>query len=213
MAAIIGRLSKTLEEDLLARRRVARRHAGNLMNDSDLAVFLKTRVRTVRDWPKAGVNFRDVTTLFSDPEANRVIVEAFAREGEARRVDAIAGVDARGFILGGTLAHVLDKPFLPVRKKGKLPYETVSQAYDLEYGKAEVEIHMDACRPGDRILVIDDLIATGGTLIAATKLFETIGGVIAGVAAVIDLPELGGSKLLRQANYEVHALCSFTEGE
>jgi len=100
-----------------------------------------------------------------------------------------------------------------VRKKGKLPHDTVSQEYDLEYGKATVEIHTDACRPGDRIMVVDDLIATGGTLLAATKLFESIDGVIVGVAAVIDLPELGGSKLLREANYDVQALCSFTEEE
>ena len=213
MVGAVGRLSCRSREDLLARRRVARRHEDIPMNDSDLASFLKTRVRTVRDWPKAGVNFRDVTTLFSDPEAIRVMIEAFSLECTTRRVDAIAGVDARGFILGGALAYQLHKPFVPVRKKGKLPYETVSQEYDLEYGKAAVEIHTDACRPGDRILVVDDLIATGGTLIAATKLFESIGGVIAGVAAVIDLPELGGSKLLRETNYEVRVLCSFTEEE
>jgi adenine phosphoribosyltransferase len=183
------------------------------MNDSDLAAFLKARVRTVRDWPQAGVNFRDVTTLFSDPEAIRVMIEAFSLKCKTRGVDAIAGVDARGFILGGALAYQMHKPFVPVRKKGKLPHDTVSQEYDLEYGKATVEIHTDACRPGDRIMVVDDLIATGGTLLAATKLFESIDGVIAGVAAVIDLPELGGSKLLREANYEVHALCSFTEEE
>ncbi len=186
---------------------------GLLMNDSDLAEFLKTHVRTVRDWPQAGVNFRDVTTLFSDPKAIRVMIEAFSLECTTRQVDAIAGVDARGFILGGALAYQLHKPFVPVRKKGKLPHDTVSQEYDLEYGKAAVEIHRDACRPGDRILVIDDLIATGGTLLAATKLFESIDGVIAGVAAVIDLPELGGSKLLREANYDVQALCAFTEEE
>lgn len=183
------------------------------MNDSDLALYLKSRVRTVRDWPQPGVNFRDVTTLFSDPEAIRVMIEAFSLECTSREVDAIAAVDARGFILGGALAYQLHKPFVPVRKKGKLPHKTVSQEYDLEYGKATVEIHADACQAGDRILVIDDLIATGGTLLAATKLFESIGGVVAGVAAVIDLPELGGSKLLRDSNYPVHALCAFSETE
>lgn len=183
------------------------------MNDSNLAIFLKTRVRTVRGWPQPGVNFRDVTTLFSDPEAIREMIEAFSIECTKRQVNAIAGVDARGFILGGALAHHLHKPFVPVRKKGKLPHATVSQEYDLEYGKAAVEIHTDACRPGDRILVIDDLIATGGTLLASTQLFEKIGGVIAGVAAVIDLPELGGSKRLREAHYHVHALCTFNEEE
>lgn len=183
------------------------------MTNPELAAYLKARVRTVRDWPLPGVNFRDVTTLFHDPEAIRVMVEAFSLECTLRKVDAIAAVDARGFILGGALAYQLHKPFVPVRKKGKLPYDTISEEYDLEYGTATMEIHTDACQPGDRILVIDDLIATGGTLLAATKLFESIGGVIAGVAAVIDLPELGGSKLLREANYDVHALCSFNETE
>lgn len=183
------------------------------MNSTELAAYLKARVRTVRDWPKPGVNFRDVTTLFSDPETIRVMVEAFSLDCTQRRVDVIAAVDARGFILGGALAYQLHKPFVPVRKKGKLPYETVSQDYALEYGTAEVEIHTDACGKGDRVLVIDDLIATGGTLLAATKLVESIGGVVAGVAAAIDLPELGGSRLLEEMNYDVHALCAFSEEE
>lgn len=191
----------------------ARASFERVMTDPELAAFLKTRVRTVRDWPQAGVNFRDVTTLFNDPEAIRVMIEAFSLECTNRKVDAIAAVDARGFILGGALAYQLHKPFVPVRKKGKLPYATIKQEYDLEYGKATVEIHEDACQPGDRVLVIDDLIATGGTLLAATRLFEKIGGEVAGVAAVIDLPELGGSRRLREANYHVHALCEFSEAE
>lgn len=183
------------------------------MKTSELSAYLKAHVRTVRDWPKPGVNFRDVTTLFNDPETIRVMIETFSLECSARKIDAIAAVDARGFILGGALAYQMHKPFVPVRKKGKLPYKTISQDYALEYGTATVEIHTDACQPGDRILVIDDLIATGGTLLAATKLFESIGGVIAGVAAVIDLPELGGSQHLRDAGYDVHALCEFSEIE
>jgi len=122
-------------------------------------------------------------------------------------------VDARGFILGGALAYQMHKPFVPVRKKGKLPYATVSQEYTLEYGTAAVEIHTDAIRAGQRVLIVDDLIATGGTLLAAAKLFASLGGIVAGVAAVIDLPELGGSDLLRAAGFNVHALCAFNENE
>lgn len=183
------------------------------MNPAELAAYLKARVRTVRDWPKPGVNFRDVTTLFNDPETIRVMVEAFSLDCSRHAVDVIAAVDARGFILGGALAYQMHKPFVPVRKKGKLPYETIAQEYALEYGSAAVEIHTDACEPGDRVLIIDDLIATGGTLLAAAKLFDSIGGVVTGVAAVIDLPELGGSQLLQQGGFNVHALCSFSESE
>jgi adenine phosphoribosyltransferase len=183
------------------------------MNSDELAAYLKARVRTVRNWPKPGVNFRDVTTLFNNPETIRVMVEAFSLDCTRHGVDIIAAVDARGFILGGALAYQMHKPFVPVRKKGKLPYETVSQDYALEYGTAAVEIHTDACQPGQRVLILDDLIATGGTLLAAAKLFASIGGVVTGVAAVIDLPELGGSKLLQADGFDVHALCSFTESE
>jgi adenine phosphoribosyltransferase len=183
------------------------------MNSAELSAFLKARVRTVRDWPKPGINFRDVTTLFGDPDTLRVMVEAFALDCTRHQVDVIAGVDARGFIFGGALAYQVHRPFVPVRKKGKLPFTTVTRDYALEYGTAAVEIHTDACRPGPRVLILDDLIATGGTLVAAVHLFESIGAVVAGVAAVIDLPELGGSAKLRTAGYQVHALCAFNETE
>ena len=183
------------------------------MNQAELASYLKARVRTVRDWPKPGVNFRDVTTLFSDPEAIRVMVESLSLDCTRLGVDLIAAVDARGFILGGALAYQMHKPFVPVRKKGKLPFETVSQDYALEYGTATVEIHTDACKPGNRVLMLDDLIATGGTLLAAAKLFEGLDGIVAGMAAIIDLPELGGSQRLRDAGYNLHALCTFGETE
>lgn len=179
----------------------------------DFAPFLKARIRTVRDWPKVGVNFRDVTTLFQDPEAFRVMVEAFAIDCTTQNIGIIAAVDARGFIMGGALAYQLHKPFVLVRKKGKLPHKTISADYALEYGSATVEIHADACKPGDRILIVDDLIATGGTLLAATQLFRQLGGEVIGVAAVIDLPELGGSAKLRAAGLNVHALCEFSENE
>lgn len=177
------------------------------------AELIRSKIRTVRDWPKVGVNFRDVTTLFHEPEAFRAVIDTFAEDCAKEHIDIVAAVDARGFIVGGALAYKLGKPFALVRKKGKLPYKTVSEDYHLEYGTAAVEIHADACRPGDRILIVDDLIATGGTLLAAAKLFRVLGGDVMGVAAVIDLPELGGSKRLKDAGLRVHALCAFTEAE
>ena len=175
--------------------------------------LIKSKIRTVRDWPKPGVNFRDATTLFHDPAAFKLLIDLFAEDCAKFQVDIIAAVDARGFILGGALAYKLGKPFALVRKKGKLPYKTVSEDYHLEYGSAAVEIHADACRPGDRILIVDDLIATGGTLSAATKLFRVLQGEVIGVAAIIDLPELGGSKRLRELGLRVHAICEFSESE
>jgi adenine phosphoribosyltransferase len=183
------------------------------MNAAELSAFLKSRIRTVRGWPIAGVNFRDVTTLFHDPAAFRAVIDALAADRAQSRVDLIAAVDARGFIIGGALAYKMGKPVVLVRKKGKLPYKTVSEDYALEYGTATIEIHADACKPGDCVLVVDDLIATGGTLLAATKLFKALQGEVVGVAAIIDLPELGGSQRLREAGLPVHALCLFNETE
>jgi adenine phosphoribosyltransferase len=183
------------------------------MNQPELAAFLKSRVRTVRDWPKAGINFRDVTTLFQDPEAFRLVIDAFARDSAKLKIDLIAAVDARGFIVGGALAYQLHLPFVLVRKKGKLPYKTISEDYVLEYGSGTVEIHADSCRPGDRVLIVDDLIATGGTLLAAARLFRALQAEVVGVAAIIDLPEIGGSAKLREASLKVHALCEFSETE
>jgi len=183
------------------------------MDDSLFADYLKSRVRTVRDWPIAGVNFRDVTTLFNDPEAFRMMIEAFSLDCTQRGVDVIAGVDARGFITGGALAYQVHKPFALVRKKGKLPYRTIAEDYALEYGSATIEINEDACKAGQRVLLIDDLIATGGTLLAAAKLFKRLGAKVVGVATIIDLPELGGSQKLRDAGLPVHALCEFSEAE
>jgi adenine phosphoribosyltransferase len=198
----------------LAARGAAVPHRGAFaMTPPELAVFLKARVRTVRDWPKPKVNFRDVTTLFGDPDAFRAIVNALAAESRRVRAGRIAAVDARGFILGGAVAYETHVPFALVRKKGKLPYKTVSTDYALEYGSATIEIHADACAPGDRVLIVDDLIATGGTLLAAAKLFRSLGGEVVGVAAVIDLPELGGSARLRADGLAVHTLCEFSETE
>ncbi len=175
--------------------------------------LLKSRIRTVRGWPKDGVNFRDVTTLFHDPDAFRVIIEAFSLDCSVNQVDLVAAVDARGFIVGGALAYQMHKPFMLVRKKGKLPFRKLSQDYALEYGTGTVEIHADACKPGDRVFIIDDLIATGGTLLAAAKLIRALQGEVVGVGAIIDLPELGGSQRLREAGIRVNTLCSFREDE
>jgi adenine phosphoribosyltransferase len=179
----------------------------------DIAAEIKRRVRTVRDWPKPGVNFRDVTTLFQDRDGLRLVIDAFAARFSGARLDLVAAVDARGFILGGALAYRLGLPFSMIRKKGKLPHVTVSADYDLEYGSATIEVHADACRPGERVLIVDDLIATGGTLLAAVSLFRSLRGEIAGVAAVIDLPDLGGSRRLLEDGIEVTALCAFAEHE
>ena len=183
------------------------------MSHLDHAAYLKAKIRTVRDWPKLGINFRDVTTLFQDPEAFRVMVETFSLDCRRHNINLIAAIDARGFIIGGALAYQLGKPFILVRKKGKLPFQTVSADYDLEYGSASVEIHVDACKAGDRVLIVDDLIATGGTVMAATKLICSLHAEVVGVAAIIDLPELGGSRKLRDAGLQVHALCEFNETE
>jgi adenine phosphoribosyltransferase len=174
---------------------------------------LKSKIRTVRGWPKPGVNFRDVTTLFQDAAAFRATVDALAAATTGLGADLVAAVDARGFIIGGALAYKLGLPFVLVRKKGKLPFRTVREDYALEYGTATIEVHADACRPGDRVLIVDDLIATGGTLLAAAKLFRTLQANVVGVVAVIDLPELGGSRRLAESGLVVKTLCAFSETE
>ncbi len=183
------------------------------MSHSALSAEIKRRIRTVRGWPKSGVNFRDVATLFQDRDGLRLVVEGLVEIVSGSTLDLIAAVDARGFIIGGALAYRLGLPFSMVRKKGKLPHVTVSADYQLEYGSATIEVHADACRPGERVLLVDDLIATGGTLLAAVGLFRGLGGHVAAIAAVIDLPELGGARRLREAGVPVHALCEFTEDE
>ena len=174
---------------------------------------LKSHVRTIPDWPEEGVRFRDVTPLFQTPECLRFIVDAFCRHYEPFGIDGIAGVDARGFVFGGAVANQLGLPFIMVRKKGKLPFHTVSTGYSMEYGKGAIEIHVDSARQGDRIAIVDDLIATGGTLLGASRLFQKIGAEVVEVSAVIDLPELKGSSLLRSSGLKVMHLISFTESE
>lgn len=166
-------------------------------------------IRTIVDFPHEGIMFRDVTTLFSDPRGFRMAIDQMLLPYAGMAIDKVIGLEARGFILGGAIAHQLTKGFVPVRKKGKLPGTTISEEYKLEYGEAIVEIHDDAIQPGERILVVDDLLATGGTAEAGIKLIERLGGEIVGCAFIVDLPELGGRKRLEEMDMDVHVLCEF----
>ncbi|HEY9021153.1 MAG: adenine phosphoribosyltransferase [Paracoccaceae bacterium] len=170
---------------------------------------VKDYIRTIVDFPHEGILFRDVTTLFADPRGFRMAVDQMLHPYAGQRIDVVVGLEARGFILGGAIAHQLGTGFVPIRKKGKLPGTTISQDYKLEYGEAIVEIHDDAIRAGQTVLVVDDLLATGGTAEAGIRLVERLGGVIAGCAFIIDLPDLGGRKRLEAMGMEVHALCAF----
>lgn len=170
---------------------------------------LKSLIRTIPDYPKPGIMFRDVTTLFGDAKGFKAAVAEMAEPFKAERVDAVAGIEARGFILGGAIADRLGCGFIPIRKKGKLPWKTIGQEYTLEYGVDVIEIHEDALAPGQRILVVDDLIATGGTAEAAVKLLRRSRGEIVGATFIIDLPELGGLKLLEEHGIRCRALVAF----
>jgi len=170
---------------------------------------LKNLIRTIPDYPKPGVMFRDVTTLFADAQGFKAAIVQLAEPYRTEPVDAVAGIEARGFILGGAVADRLGCGFIPIRKKGKLPWKTVAQDYELEYGTDTIEIHEDAVKEGERILIVDDLIATGGTAEAAAKLITRTGGQVLGAVFVIDLPELGGRKRLEELGVECHALMAF----
>ncbi|PWR00786.1 adenine phosphoribosyltransferase [Meridianimarinicoccus roseus] len=169
-------------------------------------------IRTIPDFPHAGIMFRDVTTLFADPRGFRIAVDQLLQPYAGRRIDVVVGLEARGFILGGAVAHQLSAGFVPVRKKGKLPAATISEDYTLEYGQATVEVHDDAIAPGQSVLIVDDLLATGGTAEAGIKLVERLGGDIVGCAFVVDLPDLGGRARLEGLGMKVHALCAY-EGD
>ncbi|ANH69777.1 adenine phosphoribosyltransferase [Mitsuaria sp. 7] len=175
----------------------------------DPIAFLKHQIRTVPDWPSAGVQFRDITPLLSNPRAFRVLIDQFVHRYFDARPDAVAGLDARGFIIGSVLAYELNVGFVPIRKKGKLPFTTVQETYELEYGSATVEMHTDAVKAGDRVLLIDDLIATGGTMMAGKRLLERLGAEVIEGAAIVDLPELGGSQRLRDGGLKVFSLVGF----
>ncbi|WP_412562098.1 adenine phosphoribosyltransferase [Thalassobius sp. MITS945101] len=170
---------------------------------------VKDYIRTIVDFPHEGIMFRDVTTLFADPRGFRMAVDQMLHPYAGQRIDKVVGLEARGFILGGAIAHQLGTGFVPIRKKGKLPGKTISEAYTLEYGEAIVELHDDAIEPGETILLVDDLLATGGTAEAGIKLVERLGGKILSCAFVIDLPELGGRKKLEAMGMDVSVLCEF----
>ncbi|QDY69509.1 adenine phosphoribosyltransferase [Qingshengfaniella alkalisoli] len=175
-----------------------------------MSTDIKSYIRTIPDFPKEGIMFRDVTTLFSDPRGFRMAVDQIVQPFAGQRIDQVVGLEARGFILGGAVAHQLSAGFVPVRKKGKLPGKRLSEDYTLEYGQETVEIHEDAFQPGEKVLLVDDLLATGGTAEAGIRLIERLGGDIVGCAFVIDLPDIGGRARLEQLGMDVHCLCEFS---
>ncbi len=177
-----------------------------------IIAMLKSKIRNIPDFPKKGIIFRDITTLLSDREGYRMTIDAFIRRYKGMEIDCIAGIEARGFLIGGAIAYELRKGLVPIRKKGKLPYETVSHEYALEYGTDCIEVHIDAIKKGERVLIIDDLLATGGTSLACAKLVEKLGGVVVEIAFIVDLPDLGGRKKIEAAGYNHYSLVEF-EGE
>lgn len=175
---------------------------------------IKSKIRTIPNYPKKGIMFRDITTLIKDPVGFRLVIDQLTQRyiHDDYNFNVIVGIESRGFIIGGALAYTLGKGFVPIRKKGKLPGEVESQEYQLEYGTDSIEIHKDAITKGDRVLLIDDLLATGGTAGAAAALIEKLGGKIVEMAFIVDLPDVGGKKKLKDKGYKIFALTEF-EGE
>jgi adenine phosphoribosyltransferase len=173
------------------------------------AVDIRALIRTIPDYPRPGVQFRDITTLIADPAGLRAAIDGLVLPFLTAGIRHVAGIEARGFILGGAVARELNRGFVPIRKKGKLPHKTIGQDYSLEYGVDTIEIHADAIEPGDKVLLVDDLIATGGTAEAAIELIRRSGGEIVAAAFVVDLPELGGARRIAAKNVAVHTLVSF----
>jgi adenine phosphoribosyltransferase len=175
---------------------------------------IKGRIRTIPDYPKKGIMFRDITTLLKDPVGFKLVIDNFTEKYSSGELefDIIAGIEARGFIIGGALSYTLGKGFVPIRKPGKLPGETVDQEYTLEYGVDKMEIHVDAIKRGAKVLVVDDLLATGGTAEAAAKLIEKLGGEVAEMAFIVNLPDIGGEKKLLDLGYSINSLTEF-EGD
>ncbi len=170
---------------------------------------LRSAIRTIPDYPKPGIQFRDITTLLGDATAFRDAIDAMVEPWAGQGIGKVVGIEARGFILGGAMAHRLGAGFVPIRKKGKLPHTTVSIAYTLEYGTDEMEIHADALVPGESVLLVDDLIATGGTAEGAVKLLKRLGATVVAASFIVDLPELGGADKIRALGTPVHALLAF----
>jgi adenine phosphoribosyltransferase len=179
------------------------------MTTASLEKDLRAAIRTIRDYPKPGIMFRDITTLLGDARAFRRAVDELVQPWAGMKIDKVAGIEARGFILGGAVAHQVSAGFIPIRKKGKLPHKRVSIAYSLEYGLDEMEVHEDAVSKGERVILVDDLIATGGTAEGAIKLLRQLGANVLAACFVIDLPELGGADKLRKMDVPVRTLISF----
>lgn len=175
---------------------------------------IKSMIRSIPNYPKNGIIFRDITTLLKDPLGFRIVIDNLTQRYIKKKTefDIIAGIESRGFIIGGALSYSLGKGFIPIRKKGKLPAEVISYEYELEYGTDTIEIHKDAVKKGDRVLIVDDLCASGGTALAAVALVEKLGGVISEVTFIVDLPDLKGSAKIKNKGYNVYTLVEF-EGE
>jgi len=184
----------------------------DVLTQQTVSHYLRCHIRTVPDWPAPGVQFRDITPLLQNPKVFRVLIDAFVHRymDPTLRPDVVAGLDARGFILGSVIAYELNVGFVPIRKKGKLPFATVQETYELEYGSATVELHTDAVQAGQKVLLIDDLIATGGTMMAGRKLLEKLGAHVMEGAAIVNLPELGGSNKLRASGLPLFTLIDFS---
>ncbi|HEY6380429.1 MAG TPA: adenine phosphoribosyltransferase [Pseudolabrys sp.] len=179
------------------------------MTSPELEKDLRAAIRNIPDYPKPGIIFRDITTLLGDARAFRRAVDELVQPWAGMKIDKVAGIEARGFILGGAVAHQVSAGFIPIRKKGKLPYKRVTIGYSLEYGIDEMEMHEDAVQKGERVILVDDLIATGGTAEAAVKLLRKLGANVLAACFVIDLPELGGADKLRKLQVPVRTLISF----
>lgn len=173
---------------------------------------IKSHIRTVPHYPHHGIMFRDITTLLKDPIGLRTTIQEIVHRYDTIAIDKVAGIESRGFIIGAPVAYQLGKGFIPIRKQNKLPAETVGRDYQLEYGSDRIEIHVDAIQPGDRVLLVDDLIATGGTAEAAAGLIQDMGGVVVECCFVIDLPDVGGRVRLENLGHKVFALCEFAGG-
>ena len=187
-------------------------HVKRIAEHESNRAAIKSRIRTIAHYPKPGIMFRDITTLLKDPIGFRLSIDELADRYEGRSFGKVVGIESRGLIFGSALAYRLGKGFVPIRKQGKLPAETIEEAYDLEYGTARMEIHLDAIGKGEKVVIIDDLIATGGTAEAAARLIELVGGEVVECCFVIDLPDLGGRRRLRDKGIASYALCAF-EGE
>lgn len=180
-----------------------------MINKESLAQLLKSEIRNINDFPKKGIQFKDITTILLNPIVNKMVLDCLVQESKNLNVDVVVGLESRGFLYGNALAIMLDVPFVPIRKKGKLPYKTISEKYELEYKKSEIEIHIDAIQKGQRVLIHDDLLATGGTAEATAKLVHKLGGEVVGFNFVVELCFLNGKEKLIQFSNHIDSLVTF----